>query len=424
MDRARCSRLENQRVKFLDSSFSSTSLLMIESFLIEILARLPCRTAVRLKLVCKRWYSIISSPFFVAFFNHRRHDPSLPPVHDPDLSSSRLVIQFGSYGGYFLHYDRALLVPHPVMVHRWLDFSFLPCPNKNRIAVKASCNDLLLCSYSQLQTPQPLHTDFYVCNLQTQQWISLPPIDHPLDNYVFGLLCVPSPCSLCHHQGGMDNSRCNFFAMRIHPPLDAMPSTQIKFDLFSSQEGEWKNYVVSSPLALPNYHLVHHIVPFKGMLHWLNYPYIVVFDHCNAPGKISRIIDIQIDSGTAPSIRSFGVCCGRLRLAHSTMSQSPVYECLWELEDYETGKWSLVKQFIVPETSRTFYVHPDGTTVYGNSRSSLWISDFQAGLLYQKYEFVPRGHQLHTNVLFYSIIVNAIEIGVQGWPTPVPSLLS
>ncbi|VFQ70519.1 unnamed protein product [Cuscuta campestris] len=188
--------------------------------------------------------------------------------------------------------------------------------------------------------------------------------------------------------------------------------------MFSSEEGQWKSYVVTSPVVLLCRKPLNYMVPFKGMLHWLNYPYVVVFDPCNVPEEISRVILMKIDTRarTLPFIDSFGVYYGRLRASHST---NPIYQCVRELQDYDAEKWSLVHKFDAPEKNWVHYVHLDGNIVYGKMKSSIWISNLLTGGMDQKYELVrgvrQRGELSH---------VSAHLIGNEWWPTTVPSIRS
>nr|GMD86696.1 F-box protein At5g49610-like [Ipomoea batatas] len=128
-------RLQDAKLMKFSDFFSNLG----ENLLFEILSRLPSRAAIRLKLVCKSWCSLISSHYFITLFNHRRHYTSLPPIHHPysPLSGFIFQSQFGISCGYtFTH--------HHDGDFRRLDLSFLPCPQGATIELKASCADLIL----------------------------------------------------------------------------------------------------------------------------------------------------------------------------------------------------------------------------------------------------------------------------------------
>ncbi|XP_019154533.1 PREDICTED: F-box protein At5g49610-like isoform X2 [Ipomoea nil] len=394
-----------------------------ENLVVEILARLPCRTAIRLKLVCKTWCSLISSQYFITLFNHRRHDPSLPPI----LHSSSACIIFQSQidpfspivcGGY----------PHPdanLCGFRKLDLSFLPCPDPQlRIYLKVSCADLILCAPICVLTTFPKFLSlFYVCNLVTKHWTALPPppqfklSERKMPRAMsFGLLCVPAPCSLCttpQQSQCVDNSRYNCVVVQIcvSPPVSR---GKYRLQLFSSQE--WKTLVISSPWPIKSLFLLRSsvfLVPYKGMLHMLLSAYILVYDPYNSPEKISRAIYMPTDmEAEGCCAQTLGVFEDRLRLTCTSAlhSEIPIYY-IWELENYDMGKWSLVRKVyfrgdmflsnldllhpnLDPKIKDTGFNHIDGSYFYWTN-SSGW--------------FIGNG------------IINSITH--QWWPTPVPPLI-
>nr|GMD89683.1 F-box protein At5g49610-like [Ipomoea batatas] len=319
-------RLQDAKLMKFSDFFSNLG----ENLLIEILCRLPSRAAIRLKLVCKNWCSLISSHYFITLFNHRRHDKSLPPIHSP---SSGFIFQphIGLFR--FVSSEYSYTYTHRDGFRR-LDLSFLPCPQGATIELKASCGDLVLCSTTI--------SHFYVCNLLTKQWAALPPA--PQFQFTqgvkmeYGFLCLPAPCSLCTQC--VDNSRYNFVVVRfcVYPGW----CSEFQVHLFSSREGQWKTLVVPSlrPIMF-RYRTYVSLVPYKGMLHWLVSNFILVYDPYNCPEKFSRLINMPTHIRTgALAIRIFQdrlrvTCIGGRGL------EFPIHY-IWELEDYNMGKWNLV----------------------------------------------------------------------------------
>lgn len=275
-----------------------------DSLLIEILGRLPSRAAIRLKSVCRRWRFLISSDYFMSFFHHRRHDPSLPPLDDHDSLSYSMLIQlaYSDNLDLCLSLIRCRYTTHgaKLYAHHRLDFSFLSCP-QTKVELKASCDDLVVCSFK--------NTFFYVCNLLTRQWVALPPAPHFIEQAI-GLLClpVPKPCSInsCHRQCVHHKK---FMVVRIHRHDElGVPQSKFKVQFFSSEEGEWRTRVVSSPQALTTFTFntcygtvwnksYNYLVAHKGLLYWQICSSVVVFDPFNSPQTFSHVIDLPLESG-------------------------------------------------------------------------------------------------------------------------------
>nr|GLL38933.1 F-box protein At5g49610-like [Ipomoea trifida] len=380
--------------------------------LVEILARLPSsRAVIQLKLVCKSWCSLISSHYFITVFNHRRHDPIHPS------SSGCFIFQSG--------FERRLLMVRwgyhdlPGDFHR-PDFSFLPCPQSS-IRLMGSCADLILCSTRTSPSClfQPIF--YYVCNLLTKQWVALPPSPQfQLQSVSFsvGFLCVPAPCSLCSSSSQCvlgHNNNNNFMVVRICvalPVTSIQPQSDFIVQLFSSEEGEWKSVVVSSPRAVSfTVRSSATLVSYKGMLHWLISGFILVYDPYNCPRRFCRVIDTPI--GIEDRFQTIGLFQDRLRLTH-------VWSFLlhiWELEDYNMGEWSLVHKInctaiprlpvlpvrdkpdhldpivnLDPEIRETGFCYPDRIVFY-------WTNS---------------GWSVANGIVHW--------ISDQGWPTPVPPL--
>nr|GME12836.1 putative F-box/kelch-repeat protein At1g15680 [Ipomoea batatas] len=417
-------------MKFSDPSDFSIFNNLDEGLLVEILARLPSsRAAMQLKLVCKSWCSLISSRYFVTVFNHLRHDL----IHPSSSSSSSGCFIFQSpvdpnwrmlRWGYTHPHDAAAGDFHSP------DFSFLPCPQRS-IRLNASCADLILCSTlnSTSHIFQPVF--YYVCNMLTKQWAALPPapqlqLERTTDvTFSTGILFVPAPCSLCSPQCVVgQNYGNNFMVARIGviPATLIHPQFEFKAQLFSSEEGEWKSVVISSPRAIrfraSNFAT---LVPYKGMLHWLVSGCVLVYDPYNCPERFCRVIDTVIDTPAGVAEReqrprTLGLFQDRLRVTHVCLGlfqnclrvtdlwgiglQDPVYY-IWELEDYNMGKWSLVHKirlrtnprvlrdllphldpkirdtefsYIDPKTRDTGFSYIDGNTFCWNNSSEWWIA--------------------------------------------------
>ncbi|CAH9142785.1 unnamed protein product [Cuscuta epithymum] len=424
--------------KFSDSVILFGSL--DESLLYEILARLPSRNAIQLKLVCRRWHSLISSDYFITVYNHRRHDTSLPLIRDRDSPSYSLVLQLAHHTslircGYT--YSCARLYNH-----RMIDLSFLPCSQSsgNIMELNASCADLILCSYKR--HPLSRTKFYYVCNILTTQWVALPPAFHFTDQAIgFLWVNVLAPCSLCHCNGSnqcVQNIRHKFMVVQIIAHENDLPLSEFEVHLFSSEDAQWRRLTVLSPRTLnvsrPNSYSRDFLgksydvlVPYKGMLHWLTSDCVVVYDPYDSPEGFSHLIDLPLESDFQYTCSSIAVCQDRLRVGLFCSAQGS-YD-IWELEDYEEEKWTLVHKICTRSLNLfphhlfpdkyILYIHPDGNVFYKDGKnSSIQICNFQSGTINHVYELIDcESKELdleHRSVL---------QISDQDWPTPVPLLL-
>ncbi|RAL38139.1 hypothetical protein DM860_000833 [Cuscuta australis] len=335
---------------------------------------LGLREANQLKLVCRRWNSLISSPCFITFFNHRRHrDSSSSSSSSPSSSSSYSLVYRLRNKTRLFRYRYTGRGTAQFDATRVLDLGFLPVSPSKRILVRCSCADLILCSN---KNKKKTRVYFYVCNPLTRQWAALPPASagdgepSPAGEAV-GLLSVPSPCSLCScedhpHRGGDDNSRHKFTVVRIPKCSPGSPV---------SEEGRWRSCAVRTPRALPcRGDALTGLVAYRGMLHWL---------------LDGHILD---------------------RLRVTTVWRRDHY--VWELEDYDAGKWSLAHK--IHARNRYSCVPEDLVYVTGstNNRQSsreedAWFSKFRAESLRHYTSFGGDDDDIHP------------KIASQWWPTPI-----
>nr|GMD16397.1 putative F-box protein At3g23950 [Ipomoea batatas] len=313
----------------------------------EILVRLPTTAAVRFQAVCKRWHSLISSPYFIARFRHLRHQHT---------ESSSLVFRFAyscdvsciSDGCNQCQYSHFQIISNSNSSNSLLGkvygesafrISYLPCSptDLQTLRFEGSFADLILFSCINHNTYK---VDYYVSNLLTRQWIALPPAAYE-DLYVStGFLCVPPPVDTSHHH--------KFMVVRLCSGNYAYtPRSRFKAQVFSSENWQWRTLVVSSPLTLEQHIGGISLVAYRGMLHWLNGDCIVVYDPLNTPQRFSRIIHLpaQLRTFDISRFNCFGVSLGCLRvtgvLGENIVNPDPVLD-VWELEDYDSGLWNLV----------------------------------------------------------------------------------
>ncbi|XP_019164138.1 PREDICTED: putative F-box/kelch-repeat protein At1g15680 isoform X2 [Ipomoea nil] len=313
--------------------------LLCDELVCEILVRLPTTAAVRFQAVCKRWYSLISSPYFIARFRHQHS-------HTDVESSLVFRLAYPCYcipdsGGCNQCHSHFQIISNSSLLRKVhgesvFNLSYLPCSPTQHLRLEGSFADLILCSCLITLTNK---IDYYVSNPLTRQWIALPPaayeegLAHHVSN---GFLCVE------------DTSRHNkFMVVRLCTWCSAActPRSRFKAQVFSSENWLWRTLVVSSPRSL-NYHGGEApLVAYRGMLHWLNGDSIAVYDPLNTPEIFSRVIDLPIQI-YPPSVyrkNCFGVSQGCLCVVQVSdeFTIDPILD-VWELEDYDSGLWILV----------------------------------------------------------------------------------
>ncbi|CAH9143003.1 unnamed protein product [Cuscuta epithymum] len=395
------SQPESPTVIDLDAIFFSS---LNEELVVEILLRLPRTESARYQLVCKRWYSLISSHYFIGRsigsspFNHTivfqfeyncKCSCNSPPCRPISHSSLKL---FSS--------DRSLLLQ--VYGKHDIKLSYLPCPPQrlHKIRLVGAFADLILCYYYST-TPIPHTTlkkkqiNYYVSNLLTRQWIPLRPVGDSRDDAAVGFLCLPpSSSESC-------NSRYNRFIVVRIPDVMRPTRPEVEVHVFSSEEGRWRRRFVSSPLPSRSYNISRPLVAYRGLLHWLKTDCIAVYDPLNSPKRFSRIIPLPTQSPDFPSEGTtgcFGICQDRIRVSRKTRVGTLVLH-VWELEDYDSGLWKLVHKVVLQSIlsqvshfaddgwvgSRAFcvlYFDPkNGDDVYFSMCNSILCVDIKRGII-------------------------------------------
>ncbi|XP_059639817.1 putative F-box/kelch-repeat protein At1g15680 [Cornus florida] len=132
-----------------------------EWLLLEVLLRLPVKSILRFKCVCKDWLSLISDPSFIRSYNSQR-------MSDPSPSFGIIYRYI-----YASEFQKVLnrLCPPDVYKSKKLSFSCLYSSREETEAklfkVLAASNGLVLCCSLDSQT-------HYVGDLVTGHWVTLP----------------------------------------------------------------------------------------------------------------------------------------------------------------------------------------------------------------------------------------------------------
>ncbi|XP_059644377.1 F-box protein At5g49610-like [Cornus florida] len=195
----------------------------------EILQRVPLKLTNICKCVSKHWYALISTPHFARCYVHHRSSLVPPFALFYQVSDRLCAVQ--------------LTTKSPIFKSPGFSLNFLPSSypspsSPDRIQPEpirhlASSNGLLLCSASLF-----FQKIYYVCNPLTMHWVELPSPPTCHEMVVIGFLCKPSDCPSC---------TSSFRVVRIHVFNPGPWSTNLKLEIFSSDEWKWTETIISTP---------------------------------------------------------------------------------------------------------------------------------------------------------------------------------
>lgn len=302
---ASCS--QEGKLKQENSAFDN----LADELFVEILHRLPLKSAHVCKCVSRRWCSLISSPYF-ARCHVRRMTISLPS----QAPASALICQClgqerdGHSGIHFL-FDSQL---------KSLNFSLsdLRLPASGTTRILGSSGGLILCSSKS----------YIVCNPLTRQWLTLPPPPQSREPLLTGFVC--DPCF------DMDNCTCYFKAVRVFP--HKIPNV-LNVEIYRSENNQWSELEVPFPGDINFAH--SWAVACNNILHWVSRDggVIVAYDPNYGPQNDGHFRLIPLPQDPTPrSDLCFGACQGHLRYVQLQANHTLR---IWELEDYHAGEWCL-----------------------------------------------------------------------------------
>ncbi|CAN6699915.1 unnamed protein product [Malus baccata var. baccata] len=234
-----------------------------ESLLVEILCRLPCFKSVsQCKLVSKRWCTLLSDPHFIRLFLCVQRNRKKKPT------GSAISIQGEEFLSRVSPSSRPLaqLFKGLVSIHGL----------KQEPIVVGAYNDLVLCCASEYS-----QRDYYICNPHTVQWVPLPPPPQ-----VYSYVTVGFTCNLPFYDYKKDdqqgdtiqlNAEYKFRVVRLIDPRvdddddDDVVSCEIEAQIFFSETGEWREFVLSSPSAIAVGDLCRESIGVASnkMMYWL-----------------------------------------------------------------------------------------------------------------------------------------------------------
>ncbi|GAB4850954.1 hypothetical protein Ancab_030250 [Ancistrocladus abbreviatus] len=278
----------NKKVEPLKTSNTCINDVLLDELLVEILHRLPTKLAAQCKLVCKRWFSIVSSSCFLRCFIMRHdNEDTLHKEQFTAICSGRHL----------------LITPRETGLKISLDF--LPCfiggQHLKDFRIVASCNDLLLCCVG-LFNPSV----YYVCNPFTKKWVEVPAHSGSCEFFgEIGFIC--DPYYHVDKQGVVINSNHSFKV--IHVKRSQKPIYEVVVEIFSSEVGKWIGHIVSFPQGYSST-LGQLILSFGTKLYWPASDGIVIYDPNYE--KNHSVVTYPIDKIQGLPIKLLGQCDGSL----------------------------------------------------------------------------------------------------------------
>ncbi|TYG53603.1 hypothetical protein ES288_D09G122800v1 [Gossypium darwinii] len=287
--------------------------------LTEILQRLPVKHIFKFKCVSKRWFILISDPFFARLYSTRINT---------SLSTSQPWNLLFRYL-YEVRIVPSSMIDTRIALKQSQDFSspgfslnFLPyskhdCP----IKILASSNGLLLCCETFYW-----QKNYYICNPLIQQWIALPKPPKAIKSVAVGFICKDG-----HYE-----------VIRF-PTANYGPSNTLRLETFSSETGKWHCSIVNCPVLDYYIKTDSPVVHYNGSLHWLEFRHskIITYDPHNGTNTGLHQMNLP-DDKQSEHLSLLGVSRGRFRYFEVTDTCfGPRVLRVWVLSDYDAQRWCL-----------------------------------------------------------------------------------
>ncbi|XP_018470303.1 putative F-box protein At3g23950 [Raphanus sativus] len=229
-----------------------------EEVVIDIIARLPPKSVVSFKLVCKQYKSLTESAFFRDIYRRNFYA----------ASSSNCSILHGGHHLLLEHSSLELLkldLPSPSSLG---DSFFASVLAQEEIRVAACADGLVLLRLNEKDMKK---TRYYIGNPVLPQWIQLPPPPSTQDlTFLFPGFSVTGLVTRMHN-----GSLLAYKVVRLH--IEAL---KWSFEIFSSDTGEWSVTQVSCPVHYGvSMFGIFNPVSLNGKLHWLDHSRRIIIVH-------------------------------------------------------------------------------------------------------------------------------------------------
>ncbi|KAJ4957311.1 hypothetical protein NE237_014094 [Protea cynaroides] len=280
-----------------------------EEIVLQILSRLPIKSIIRCKCVCKSWHRLLSIKYFIQLYNEVSSKNPMVLVE---------VIKSFDTKSSFICVDRLMGVSE-------FSLDFL----NDRVKVRASCNGLLCCASI------PNKGVYYVCNPMTREYKMLPrtrerPVTrfHPDDEATLVGLAF-----------NLSNLKFNVVLAGFYRPFGHRPLDSFICLVFDSETNTWRRSVSSRSDEFTHMNK-NQVVFASGSLHWLTSSclYILVLDLDNGVWrKISLPHEVvcQGEGGSRFHLLELGGSLSVIQISESWMS-------IWVLKNSEREEWCMV----------------------------------------------------------------------------------
>ncbi|KAL3838853.1 hypothetical protein ACJIZ3_023444 [Penstemon smallii] len=300
--------------------------------LLEVLVRLPQKVVFRFKLVSKQWLSFILDPSFIKIYCSR--------------ALSLQMLQpwtFVSTITYFNGFERMNIPDCELLVDiyssKWPSFYALSLPRLHETGnsiyvIYEVSNGLVLYGVHNESTEKGIWeiANYRICNPVTGQWISLPPHNSRQNSVSWGFMTNVE-----------DGILMRYSVVRLYVS-DANQSKFVRCEVFLSEVGEWKTYIV--PIYVPIEIVVYRSSAIlNGVMHsMLSEHGLIAYDPHKHPDHV-RVIALPGDQIFCPFFHICAAYQGKLRYFRVSGKSEDwkMFQSfdIWVLNDYSSCDWCL-----------------------------------------------------------------------------------
>ncbi|XP_026429335.1 F-box protein CPR1-like [Papaver somniferum] len=301
----------------------------------DILLRLPGKSLVSCKYVCKSWYKLISNPSFIkSHLNLANQRNKYRLMFECDEMNSVNSISYDSLSSSNI-YDDAVVVE--------MDFSSMSSKCSNELL--GSCNGLVYGLNNQLEL-------FFLWNPATREYKRLPKSDA---YYYYGTF----------HGLGYD---CKSEDYKLVTVRDSYKCFLV--EVYSLKSNSWKSFKTIQRYRLGTHYVTYSGVLLNGALHW--------------PGEPGTLVSMNI------SQEGFEVLELPITHGYDFMSIGVLEGCLCVLSDHvdETFEVWVMQEYGVPESWTKLYAIKFPRREYHSSMVEL-LASLKNGKILFKNEPIP-----------------------------------
>lgn len=316
----------------------------------DILSRLPTKTIILCKCVCKSWLNLLLEPYFANL--HLSRSPTSLIIHQLGVSlpdSDTDILKLVEFDGHDLRYD-------PVM-----KFDLKVCYPHGEILLVGSANGLLcFCDYR--------NESLFICNPTVRQYVTVPEPKHrkrypSVLVYGFGFSSISGQYKLVQ-----------IFQKALSDPALGNCSYECQGEVYTLGSGEWRS-IGTVPFE---YDLRLYSVTLNGNIHWLICDLKSTYSIC--------AFDIEKESfqgfSSVPGLsrgtycKSLGLLEGRLCMCDNSSNSDLV---IWVMKEYGVSQ-SWTKEIVIKLESDLgclLYAVVTPIKVWGNGDIlMLWRDDY------------------------------------------------